>query len=631
MQVDAQQRGRVLGPRFMEALREFAGRIDLVCLTGDIADWGHPDEYAKASQRLAPMLKVLNVGRHQFFAVPGNHDVQRNIAEDAWRGLRRWLAQTHDASSLSRWLHGVAPPPPGIEPTWGTRIHERTAAFWSWLQAFRGDVIRPPGRTPLGYRVTLPVGTFAHVTEAVHIVGLDSAWLCGADETSDRITLKDQGAIMVTDEQVEANTLDGEAALDGYRIGLVHHPLEHLADHVAVRRLLGDGGIDLLLHGHQHTPGITFVDDPNAPLRVVAAGCLMEGDLGRRWPNGFHLIEIDLATRSGSVHLRKWSPDVSDWVTATDVYRDAKDGVLHWPRAAPTPAPVTAGRPPSRLSRPLALSTRHRIVGHVFAGSVQSALDHVEFERALLVVPTNEEVDLNGKTTRSVLDFLDLKAASITPVPPRINSRLCAALRSLTYRGKTVHLVASTVFNREGQLFAEDQWRSARAVVSEAERLACDVVLVPPMGTGFYGWPAISALRAWLFGAVQWAALTEGTEWPRPILCQPGLGAQGPLEAYVERWEHDHLPRLERGYVRLSVIHGSQQRVIDHVPHDTFLGSILGTAFSDLRERRDLAIAPPSEAVKRRPELANYALDTPLNKTVFVDGDSLVAIVPGRT
>jgi WD40 repeat protein/predicted phosphodiesterase len=327
---DATQRGQVLGPRFFEAIRELAtGGIDIVCFTGDVADWGHPAEYAKATARIDAILEAAgNVPRDRFFAVPGNHDVQRKIQDDAWRGLRTWIARTHDRSPLGRWLHHVEGLPIGLQAPWREQILERTAAFWSWLDAFRGAPLRAGGSIPLGYRATVPAGTISD--RPIHIIGLDSAWLCGADESVDGQVLTDRGAILLTDEQVEAHVRDGEHGLGGLRICLVHHPLDQLADQRAVRRLLGGGAVDLLLHGHQHYPGITFADEPGAALRIVAAGCLIEGDLGKGWPNGFHVIELDPASGAGAVHLRKWSKDGQFWAKATDIYRNASDGVLRW-------------------------------------------------------------------------------------------------------------------------------------------------------------------------------------------------------------------------------------------------------------------------------------------------------------
>lgn len=328
---DARHRGILLGEQFSETLKAIAaGGIDIVCFTGDLADWGVPSEYEKATQRLDKILKLVSVPRARFFAIPGNHDVQRSVNKEAWLAMRTWLTATSDVSGLGRWVMGPNGPPYGTKPEWLPDVLRRTEAFWAWLKDFRGDDLRAISAEQLGYRSVIAGGTFEGIDHPIHIVGLDSAWLCGAEEKHDGRVFKDQGGIVVTKEQVDAHTRDGEHALDGYRIALVHHPLDHLADHTEIRRLLGDDGVDILLHGHQHFPSSIQNREPGSNLRVVAAGCLVEGDLGRDWPNGFQVIEINPVTRAGNITFRKWSKDGRFWANGSDIYRDAPNGVLHF-------------------------------------------------------------------------------------------------------------------------------------------------------------------------------------------------------------------------------------------------------------------------------------------------------------
>jgi predicted phosphodiesterase len=372
---DARHRGQVLGPRFDDALETVAeGGIDLVCFTGDLADWGLKSEYTKATRRINAILQKVHVPRSRFYAVPGNHDVQRKVNERSWFGMRKWLEETHDVAWLGRWMAGVGGLPPGTKPSWPDDVLERTAEFWKWFQSFRGAVVASRRRERLGYRETLPQGTFNGIDVPVHIVGLDSAWLCGADKSRGSTVLKDRGSIVITTEQVDAHTRIDEKGLDGLRIGLVHHPLDHLADHEPVRRLLGDGGVDILLHGHQHTPLAMMAAEPGAELRILAAGCLMEGELGKGWPNGFQLIEIDPDTRSGAVHFRKWSQAGHFWPVGSDIYRQAPNGTLTW--GAPAKATATA-QPPVALAPGLEVVLRMDSLRLVDMNSVNDAIrDH---------------------------------------------------------------------------------------------------------------------------------------------------------------------------------------------------------------------------------------------------------------
>lgn len=216
LDLDAEERSQILGASFEECLSELKGvGVDLVFFTGDLTDRAEPKEYEVAAVRIASILKILAVPRERFFAVPGNHDVKRDVAKTEWEALRNWCRRSPDIRPLGRWLRGN-PAPPGIEPGWRQAILQRTSHFWTFLESIGRPDLRPIPPRFLGYRQSLYPGTFEHVGIPIHIIGLDSAWLCGDDN--------DQGKIVVTEEQVRSHVGKGDSPLDGLRIALVHHP-----------------------------------------------------------------------------------------------------------------------------------------------------------------------------------------------------------------------------------------------------------------------------------------------------------------------------------------------------------------------------------------------------------------------
>lgn len=340
------RRERVLGAEWSKNFDEVAasGPFDLVCLTGDIADWGLSQEYVRATPFVTDVLSRLKLDRDRLFLVPGNHDINRRVQEDGWRRLRDATAQV-EARKLSDWMAG-GPTPFGFDASLRGAVLERSAAYWTWVERDlkRADLL--PSRSPhgrLGYRcvVRLPGRPFQ-----VHLIGLDSAWLAGDNN--------DAGKLRVTEDQVGQLATDGGRPLEGLRLALVHHPLTDLADGSDVRRLLAEH-VDVLLRGHQHTAVSEKWADPDRHLLELAAGCLYEGDEGHRYPNAFQVINVttDPAGRPlrYDIWFRGWSAR-GHWYDDASLYREAQHGRLSLTvnRGALTSTPATTA--PATASAP---------------------------------------------------------------------------------------------------------------------------------------------------------------------------------------------------------------------------------------------------------------------------------------
>lgn len=316
------RRRRVLGDNFLAHLDELQaeGAIDLVCFTGDLADWGLPAEYDDAGDFLATVLDRLRLPRERLFLVPGNHDIARKQSADSWALLRDSLAR-YDDLQISRWLRG-GHTPPGLADEHREALFLRQQAFRDFLVKF-GLAAQHPERSPhgrLGYRSTLrlPGRPFD-----LHVIGLDSAWFSGDNS--------DAGKLRLTDDQVMLLcSRDGEK-LPGYRLALIHHPLTDLADGSPCRRKLAEH-TDLLLRGHLHEPEPERWADPERRLIQCAAGCLYEGERADAYPNACQIIRVsvdDAGRPLGySLRFRAFSPRGGHWHDDNSLYRSAHDGRL---------------------------------------------------------------------------------------------------------------------------------------------------------------------------------------------------------------------------------------------------------------------------------------------------------------
>ena len=328
IRISAAGRHRVLNGvgagSFLHEIEQFRRHepIHLVCFTGDIADWGLKEEYQRVTRRVDDILIAAGVQRKSLFLVPGNHDIQRSLANDARIEMRALAAR--DSQGVSRWMAGESAPF-GANPKWRLDVLLRSEAYRNWVESSLGRPELLPGEPhhpTLGWRSSLDIDGLPF---PIHIVGLDSSWLAG-DENDD-------GKLRLTQHQIDRLAFDDDGKpLPGFRLALVHHPLDVLADGAMARRLLADS-VDLLLHGHQHDPIAEERGDADRNLRFIAAGSLFEGEQGDRWVNSFHLIEAQVddqgRPRSYDIDFRGWSAR-GHWHPDGSLYQAARSGKLTW-------------------------------------------------------------------------------------------------------------------------------------------------------------------------------------------------------------------------------------------------------------------------------------------------------------
>lgn len=348
-ETESWRRRRVLGDAWLRHLDELSEEapIQLVLFTGDAADWGKAEEFEQATEFLNATIERLDLKRDRLFVIPGNHDVDRSLEADCWLAFRRALANCNDLLSVARWMSGGAVPP-GFEKHWRELISKRLSVYRHWACGVTSRPELAGTDTTLGYRITLEV---PDTGLPIHILGLNTAWMCGDDN--------DSGKLLILDEQLMRIATNGDGhALRGFRLLLMHHPFEQMADGAQCRRLL-KGHIDLVLRGHLHDEELEIWTDPDRSVRQLAAGCLYEGWRGDQWPNACHVITLkdQQEPMEAEVRFRSWSARGGHWHDDNGLYQGVKNGRLKWRFAAPlamaaaaaatrlNPAPVNPWKP----------------------------------------------------------------------------------------------------------------------------------------------------------------------------------------------------------------------------------------------------------------------------------------------
>jgi 3',5'-cyclic AMP phosphodiesterase CpdA len=252
---------------------EELGPISFVLVSGDVAFSGQPAEYVQATEFMDELASRLSLAASNFFFVPGNHDVDRNLHAFAQIGAKQALSsqQVVDLALGDR-----------------ARISDlaaRQGAYRDFVERFTDGQERTETPDGLGYVAKLQVEPLT-----LAIIGLNSAWMCGSDA--------EEGTLIIGERQVIA-ALELVREIDPQLVlAMTHHPLECLTewDQSSCRvRLLSTA--HLLHRGHLHQADVTSA--PHRKCLLVAAG---SAHTSRFHPNSYNIVSVDLAAGTCAVH-----------------------------------------------------------------------------------------------------------------------------------------------------------------------------------------------------------------------------------------------------------------------------------------------------------------------------------------
>jgi predicted MPP superfamily phosphohydrolase len=260
---------------------------DLLFVTGDLA-YGNlgarkrslPSQYEEVQRFLRQVQKTFSIPRRRVFLVPGNHDVNRDLA---FRDLTLWLKKVG-----VREIEDMVDAADGQWQAFIKRLHEyRKFLERHGYQHLLGD----PNR--LIYAANCRVNDVR-----VAVAGFNSAWSCG-EKNEDRIAMGGRRQI---------DWLFRKFANADIKIALTHHPTNWLRTDEATKfemQLIHD--FDFHLHGHEH---LAFVDPREHFHRIAAGATYQQGD-DITDENSYNVARIDLASGEGHVWLREFRD--SEW------------------------------------------------------------------------------------------------------------------------------------------------------------------------------------------------------------------------------------------------------------------------------------------------------------------------------
>ncbi|WLB55849.1 metallophosphoesterase family protein [Bradyrhizobium japonicum] len=253
----------------------------IICITGDLAETGNPDEFRLAEQFIRKLGEEIVLGKPRgldnIFVIPGNHDVlyDKKLPEDRWTNWTTFYNNTFGKTGSAR------------DPSSRISFHDRIEDL--------GAVI----------------------------LCLNSAEYVEKDTPE-----QDRGAIDQDQLKKIKAFLKGiskKRLASAIRIALIHHhPIlipglaETAKGYDAVSNAgyllseLRKFGFHLVLHGHKHTPYhfsedsfTAFRDNNNPPILIVAGGSAGSEEIQRGGLNCYNRIEIkwNPEAKQGRIHL----------------------------------------------------------------------------------------------------------------------------------------------------------------------------------------------------------------------------------------------------------------------------------------------------------------------------------------
>ena len=321
----------------VRSFREAGRSPDLIIVTGDVAFSGKRAEYERATVFFDDILAAAGLQRRQLLAIPGNHDVDRDLGV----GLARTLSSGEEAD---RYFAPDAPMP---------HLAQKQRAFWDWYDAFFASIRSRPASS------CGPVELVVAGDRRVGVLPINSALFCQDDGDHAKLWV---GRRALDTALGQLDALDAEI-----RVALVHHPLDWLADleRANVRATLA-GSVDVVLRGHLHETDVKQIVSQHGGTVEIAAGAAYQT---RRWPNCALYATLQGASielfpiRYEDTPTEVWTvdpsvfPRASDYTGRVDLHsRDPSTGGV--PAALvsdPVPRPVVAfrGNVPSRRGVPV--------------------------------------------------------------------------------------------------------------------------------------------------------------------------------------------------------------------------------------------------------------------------------------
>jgi predicted phosphodiesterase len=277
------------------------GPVTGVLVTGDIAFSGSKDEYKHAAEWLSEFCKAIGCPEENVWVVPGNHDVDRKLAN---RKVTRTLHQNirKDDAAVDSELREIF-----SDAQSANALLEPLTEYNAFAARFQCSL--SPEKHYWERDLCLSCGTI------VRLRGLTSALVSNAEDKRTNVVLG----------TAQAGVSRAPGVL---HLTLCHHPPDWLRDKDAVDDHL-KSKVHIQLFGHKHAQR---VDNINGKVRLVA-GAMHPDRREPEWLPTYNFLEI---TRKDNEHIalrlfqRRWYQPHTCFVADRDHSDGKEHREFHW-------------------------------------------------------------------------------------------------------------------------------------------------------------------------------------------------------------------------------------------------------------------------------------------------------------
>ncbi len=281
------------------AVKARSDKPDFVFFTGDLAYSGAKTEYDLLENHLLVPLRSALPSPCKFFAVPGNHDVDRKriVNPRLWMTEQRESDAFQEVSAIGQRKRRDA-----LLARFQEYCSIESRLFdWkdNWLDSERGTACSVE---TVGGR-------------CIAIVGINTAWLCHDND--------DWGKLTAGRTMVDAGLRKAADANADITIVLGHHPLAAMkgekpwSDGARIEARLSQANA-VYLHGHLHRSGAQQTGDSMRSVLAIQAPSGFQAGDNATWRNGILWGGVDFSTRRVIIQPLRWNDEHQCYVPDSD-------------------------------------------------------------------------------------------------------------------------------------------------------------------------------------------------------------------------------------------------------------------------------------------------------------------------